>query len=169
MLLIGQKESPDPRCIGPWSAICIHSAGGGSDLYQLRGNLNCQIESAHGMSYCVAQLSCPLAKGHQGKLGAASQPQPAAAGSASLASEKCRTTRRRDGNNGNLTRGQPGTIPTHCAFALSSDTIGRSRGIIPGGRALPYTLTRHRRSPKREPRNNTGFWPLGSCDDRRDS
>lgn len=56
--------------------------------------------------------------------------EPAASGPASLASEECRTARRRDGNNGNLTRGQPGTTPLtvhfHCQVTRQGAQEDRS-------------------------------------------
>lgn len=143
----------------------------GPDLYQSRGNLNCLVEvGLRQVILCGSVVLSILPRAIKESLVLRASLGRQQLGPASLASEKCRTARGRDGNNGNLSRGQPGTIPTHCCSALSSDTTWRPRGNIPDGHALSYTLTRRRRSPKTEsPESNTGLWPLGDGDDSRDS
>lgn len=150
---------------GPWLSICIHSAGAGPLLYQVRGNLNCQVESGHGMSYCVAQFLVHRCQGPSRKAWSC---VPTAVGSASLASEECRTARRRAGNNGSPTRGQPGTTPPTVHLHLSSDTTRRPRRCIPGGHASPSTVHDAVAVPRESPENNTGLWLLGCRDNGRD-
>lgn len=146
---------------GPWFAAeifaSIYIAGAGSLLYQVRGNLNCHVESGHCKSYCVAQFSCPLPRAIKESLVLRASSSWAGDSGELEVPDSSETRRKQRKPDPRPAR----HYPTHCASALSSDTTRRPRRCIPGGHALPSTTPPRSQETAQK---TTWLWLLGFRD-----